>query len=53
LLANPGLNRETWGTQIGGNVSFFATDSVEKFKMLGARFLGMPIEHVELVDLGG
>jgi glutamate racemase len=53
LLANPGLKRETWGTQIGGNVSFFATDSVEKFKMLGARFLGMPIEHVELVDLGG
>jgi glutamate racemase len=32
---------------------FFATDSVEKFKLLGARFLGMPIEHVELVDLGG
>ncbi len=32
---------------------FFATDSADKFKSLGARFLGRPIEHVELVDLGG
>jgi len=32
---------------------FFATDSVEKFKALGALFLGSPIEHVQLVDLGG
>ena len=32
---------------------FFATDSTDKFKLLGARFLGRPIEHVELVDLGG
>ena len=32
---------------------FFATDSTDRFKLLGARFLGRPIEHVELVDLGG
>lgn len=32
---------------------FFATDSVEKFRMLGSRFLGQPIDKVELVDLGG
>jgi glutamate racemase len=30
---------------------FFATDSVEKFRRLGARFLGRPIEDVEHVDL--
>jgi glutamate racemase len=32
---------------------FFATDSVTKFRELGTRFLGHPIEEVELVDLGG
>ena len=32
---------------------FFATDSVAKFRRLGAMFLGQPIEEVELVDLGG
>ncbi len=31
----------------------FATDSVEKFEHLGSRFLGWPVGHVELVDLGG
>ena len=30
---------------------FFATDSVEKFKRLGARFLGFPIDDVQHVDL--
>jgi glutamate racemase len=30
---------------------FFATDSVEKFKRLGERFLGHPIEDVQHVDL--
>jgi len=30
---------------------FFATDSVEKFRSLGARFLGRPIENVQHVDL--
>ncbi len=32
-------------------LKFFATDSTEKFKRLGTRFLGHPIEHVEHVDL--
>jgi glutamate racemase len=32
---------------------FYATDSVNKFRNLGTRFLGKPIEHVELIDLGG
>jgi glutamate racemase len=30
---------------------FFATDSVEKFRRLGPRFLGHPVESVEHVDL--
>jgi glutamate racemase len=32
-------------------IQFFATDSVEKFSRLGARFLGRPINRVEHVDL--
>jgi len=32
-------------------MKFFATDSTEKFQRLGARFLGVPIEKVEHVDL--
>jgi glutamate racemase len=32
---------------------FFATDSVEKFERLGSRFLGRPVQNVQLVDLGG
>jgi glutamate racemase len=32
-------------------LTFFATDSVEKFRRLGARFLGHPIEDVRHVDL--
>ena len=32
-------------------LKFFATDSTEKFKRLGTRFLGHPIDHVEHVDL--
>ena len=34
-------------------VKCFATDSVEKFQRLGSRFLGQPVGHVDLVDLGG
>jgi glutamate racemase len=33
--------------------TFYATDSVEKFQRLGAGFLGQPIDHVHLIDLGG
>jgi glutamate racemase len=32
-------------------LKFFATDSVEKFRRLGPRFLGHPIEDVQHVDL--
>lgn len=32
-------------------LKFFATDSVEKFRRLGQRFLGRPIENVQHVDL--
>ena len=32
---------------------FYATDSVAKFRRLGSRFLGEPIDEVELIDLGG
>jgi len=32
-------------------LKFFATDSVEKFRRLGERFLGHPIEDVQHVDL--
>lgn len=35
----------------GPCVKFFATDSTEKFRRLGARFLGRPIDHVEHVEL--
>jgi len=33
------------------SASFFATDSVAKFRALGSRFLGREIDGVELVDL--
>jgi glutamate racemase len=32
-------------------MKFFVTDSVEKFRRLGARFLGHPISEIEHVDL--
>jgi glutamate racemase len=32
-------------------IKFFATDSVEKFRRLGAMFIGHPIDHVEHADL--
>ena len=32
-------------------IQFFATDSVEKFRILGERFLGKRIEKVELISL--
>ena len=36
-----------------GRRRFFATDSIAKFRNLGASFLGAPIDKVELVDLDG
>jgi glutamate racemase len=50
------VSERTPGMTSGGGVpkvDFYATDSVEKFKALGERFLGQPIERVMLVDLGG
>ena len=32
-------------------VRFFATDSAEKFRRMGTRFLGLPVEDVVHVDL--
>jgi hypothetical protein len=32
-------------------LKFFATDSAEKFKKMGTRFLGRPVEDVVHVDL--
>jgi glutamate racemase len=37
----------------GTEARFFATDSVNKFRALGSRFLGREIGDVEWVDLGG
>jgi len=34
-----------------GTLKCFATDSVEKFKRLGEKFLGTSLESVELVDI--
>jgi glutamate racemase len=50
LAGHRGLHGDTGGT---GRCRFFATDSVAKFRRLGARFLGSAIDEVELVDLGG
>ena len=36
-----------------GQHRFYATDSVDKFRRLGARFLGEEMHGVQLVDLGG
>jgi glutamate racemase len=34
-----------------GELRCYATDSVEKFRRLGGKFLGRPIENIELVDI--
>jgi len=44
LPRNPGDGRRV-------NIRFFVTDSVEKFKRLGARFLGREIFNIEHIDL--
>jgi len=40
-----------WQSAVPTGLRFFATDSVEKFRMLGPRFLGHPVDQVEHVDL--
>jgi glutamate racemase len=44
------LGRES-GKGNSGNLSCYATDSIEKFRRLGGKFLGQPIENIELVDI--
>ena len=34
-----------------GSLHCYATDSVEKFRRLGGRFLGRPLEDIELIDI--
>jgi glutamate racemase len=47
LGASPGSKLETGNSKL----HFFATDSVEKFRRLGERFLGRGIEDVKHVDI--
>jgi glutamate racemase len=49
LLPEP--KPESEERRVTPRLRFFATDSVEKFRRLGERFLGHPIECVEHVDL--
>ena len=43
---------ETTSARMGvPGLKFFATDSAEKFKKMGTRFLGLPVEDVVHVDL--
>ena len=44
----PGANQAD-GSAV--RISFFVTDSIEKFKRLGTRFLGRAIENIDHVDL--
>jgi glutamate racemase len=46
-----GASLKTRSSGSSTGLRFFATDSVEKFRRLGPRFLGHPVEHVEHVDL--
>ncbi len=47
----PAMGGTPCSVQAEPAIRFFATDSVEKFRTLGARFLGRKIENVEHVDL--
>ena len=47
LLPSSTANERTGGPQL----KFFATDSAEKFRKMGTRFLGLPVEDVLHVDL--
>ena len=49
LLPPPPVDKEE--RRLRPRLKFFATDSVEKFRRLGERFLTHPIEDVEHVDL--
>jgi glutamate racemase len=52
--STPGLTKSARVNSYVGEVpklTFFATDSAEKFKRMGTRFLGLPVETVLHVDL--
>lgn len=53
--AIPGLKEKNGSERSGiqGSRLFYATDSVSKFRRLGEKFLGTPIDEVTLIDLGG
>jgi len=38
-------------SKVSSKIRFFATDSAEKFKIMGTRFLGLPVDGVTHVDL--
>jgi glutamate racemase len=40
-------------TSAAPECEFYATDSIEKFQLLGTAFLGRPLPTVQLIDLGG
>lgn len=46
-----GANENDRAGDRADQIEFFVTDSIEKFKRLGARFLGRQIESIEHVDL--
>ena len=48
--ASPGITSNNEGLD---RCHFLTTDSIDKFRTLGSRFLGRRIERVELIDLGG
>jgi glutamate racemase len=50
-LSNVALGTVTEERRGVPRLKFFATDSVEKFRRLGERFLGHPIDDVQHVDL--
>lgn len=52
-LFNGGVAHSPAGSAAATEIRCFATDSVDKFERLGSRFLGRPVGHVELIDLGG
>jgi glutamate racemase len=51
LLADPVADETHKERRHEPRLKFFATDSTEKFRRLGERFLGHPIESVQHVDL--
>lgn len=52
-LFNGRVAHQPVGSAAETEIRCFATDSVDKFERLGSRFLGRPVGHVKLIDLGG